>query len=74
MISLHESMGSDRDRTREPWICSQTRHSTDFAMGPVIGLLVTFKQEGCDYSDLLTYSHLVRRLFNFVLDLLGCEK
>ena len=25
MINLHESMGPDRDRTRDPWICSQTR-------------------------------------------------
>ena len=25
MINLHESMGQDRDRTRNPWICSQTR-------------------------------------------------
>ena len=25
MINLHESMGPGRDRTREPWICSQTR-------------------------------------------------
>ena len=24
MINLHESMGPDRDRTRDPWICSQT--------------------------------------------------
>ena len=25
MINLHESMGPDRDRTRDPWICSQIR-------------------------------------------------
>ena len=25
MINLHESMGPDRDRTRDPWNCSQTR-------------------------------------------------
>ena len=25
MINLHESMGPDRDQTRDPWICSQTR-------------------------------------------------
>ena len=25
MINLHESMGPDRDRIRDPWICSQTR-------------------------------------------------
>ena len=25
MINLHESMGPDWDRTRDPWICSQTR-------------------------------------------------
>ena len=25
MINLHESMGPDRDRTRDPWICSETR-------------------------------------------------
>ena len=25
MISLHKSMGPGRDRTRDPWICSQTR-------------------------------------------------
>ena len=25
MINLHESMGPDRDRTRDPWIRSQTR-------------------------------------------------
>ena len=25
MINLHESMGPDRDRTRDPWICNQTR-------------------------------------------------
>ena len=25
MINLHESMGPDRDRTRDPLICSQTR-------------------------------------------------
>ena len=25
MIDLHESMGPGRDRTRDPWICSQTR-------------------------------------------------
>ena len=25
MINLHESMGLGRDRTRDPWICSQTR-------------------------------------------------
>ena len=25
MINLHESIGPDRDRTRDPWICSQTR-------------------------------------------------
>ena len=25
MINLHESMGLGRDRTRNPWICSQTR-------------------------------------------------
>ena len=24
MINLHESMGPDRDLTRDPWICSQT--------------------------------------------------
>ena len=24
MINLHESMGPDQDRTRDPWICSQT--------------------------------------------------
>ena len=24
IINLHESMGPDRDRTRNPWICSQT--------------------------------------------------
>ena len=24
MINLHESMGPGRDRTRDPWICSQT--------------------------------------------------
>ena len=25
MVNLHESMGPERDRTRDPWICSQTR-------------------------------------------------
>ena len=25
MINLHESMGPGRDRTRDPWFCSQTR-------------------------------------------------
>ena len=25
MNNLHESMGPGRDRTRDPWICSQTR-------------------------------------------------
>ena len=25
MINLHEIMGPSRDRTRDPWICSQTR-------------------------------------------------
>ena len=25
MIKLQESMGPGRDRTRDPWICSQTR-------------------------------------------------
>ena len=25
MINLHKSMGPGRDRTRDPWICSQTR-------------------------------------------------
>ena len=25
MINLHESMGPSRDRTHDPWICSQTR-------------------------------------------------
>ena len=25
MINLHESMGQDLDRTRDPWICSQRR-------------------------------------------------
>ena len=25
MINLHESMVPGRDRTRDPWICSQTR-------------------------------------------------
>ena len=25
MIKLHESMGPGQDRTRDPWICSQTR-------------------------------------------------
>ena len=25
MINLHESMGPGRDRTRDPWNCSQTR-------------------------------------------------
>ena len=25
MINLHESMAPGRDRTRDPWICSQTR-------------------------------------------------
>ena len=25
MINLHESMGPDRDRTRDPWICNQIR-------------------------------------------------
>ena len=25
MINLHESIGPDRDRTRDPWICRQTR-------------------------------------------------
>ena len=25
MINLHKSIGPVRDRTREPWICSQTR-------------------------------------------------
>ena len=25
MINLHERMGPGRDRTRDPWICSQTR-------------------------------------------------
>ena len=25
MINLHESMGPGRDRTRDPWICSQLR-------------------------------------------------
>ena len=25
MINLHESMGPGRDRTHDPWICSQTR-------------------------------------------------
>ena len=23
MVNLHESMGPDRDRTRDPWICRQ---------------------------------------------------
>ena len=26
MINLHESMGPGRDRTRDPWICSQTQY------------------------------------------------
>ena len=39
MINLHESMGPGRDRTRDPWICSQTRicwprHVTDCATRP----------------------------------------
>ena len=25
MINLHESIGPGRDRTRDPWICNQTR-------------------------------------------------
>ena len=25
MINLHQSMGPGRDRTRDPWNCSQTR-------------------------------------------------
>ena len=25
MINIHESMGAGPDRTRDPWICSQTR-------------------------------------------------
>ena len=25
MINLHENMGSGRDQTQDPWICSQTR-------------------------------------------------
>ena len=28
MINLHESMGLGRDRTRDPWICSQTHISS----------------------------------------------
>ena len=26
MIHLHKSMGPGRDRSRDPWICSQTRY------------------------------------------------
>ena len=37
MVNLHESMGPDRDRTRDPWIfnqtriCSQTRYRLRYA-------------------------------------------
>ena len=57
MINLHESMGPDRDRTRDPWICSQTRicspgHVTDCATPPgIFPLLSTgpvhFYFKGC---------------------------
>ena len=26
MVNLHESMGPGRNRTRDPWICSQLRY------------------------------------------------
>ena len=46
MINLHESMGPGRDRTRDPWICSQTRICSQDTLptvlrGPVILSFVT---------------------------------
>ena len=34
MINLHECMGPGRDRTRDPWICSQTRICSHCATRP----------------------------------------
>ena len=48
MINLHESMGPGWDRTRDPWICSQTRasvarHVTDCATRPgTLGTNLTY--------------------------------
>ena len=30
MINLHESMGPDRDRTSDTWICDQTRQASKY--------------------------------------------
>ena len=40
MINLHGSMGPGRDRTRDPWICSQTRTKLHVQSNPYIMHLI----------------------------------
>ena len=58
MINLHESMGPDRDRTRDPWICSQisicsqTRYRLRYAARLMIRLRVL-----AGWSETLLVAH-----------------
>ena len=53
MINLHESMGPDRDRTRNPWICSRNfKKKYSFAMLAAI-------QRDCLSLSKLLYAKMV---------------
>ena len=59
MINLHESMVPGRDRTRDPWICSQTRivarHVTDACL--------TAEPTRCDKAYTGDNPHLMHQSF-----------
>ena len=60
MININESMGPGRDRTRNPWICSQTRicsqtcyrlrYAARFEFEPVIQEEVSLKDILCNFG------------------------
>ena len=58
MINLHESIGPDRDRTRNPWICSQTpicshtRYRLRYAAWQILNLGQWFRRR-CSLKDFL---------------------
>ena len=58
MINLHESMGPGRDRTRDPWICSQlricsqTRYRLSYA-APKIPVILKHYHVNLVFSDLI---------------------
>ena len=69
MINLHESMGPGRDRTRDPWNCSQTRfccQTRNCAKRPGILVYLAF------YIDVLAFIARCHNIAN-IWDSISCD-